>query len=266
MIPVKSKEQIEIIRESADILGRAHGEVARAVKPGISTKALDKIAEEYIKDHQGHPSFLGYSGFPASLCISVNENVVHGIPGEYVLKDGDLVSIDCGVFYKGFHSDCAYTYAVGEVSEDIMRLIRITRQSLYEGIHAAVAGNRIGDIGYAVQSFVEKEGYSVVRELVGHGVGKNLHEKPEVPNYGKRGRGAKLKPGYVLAVEPMVNLGKKGIIQESDGWTIRTADRLPSAHFEHTIAITEEGEAEILTTHQYIEDYLKEQYGETIID
>lgn len=253
MIYLKSKEEVELIKESAEILGRTHGLIAKEVKPGITTVSLDKLAEEFIRDHQASPSFKGYSGFPYSLCISVNENVVHGFPGDYELQEGDIVSIDCGVFYKGYHSDSAYTYAIGQVSEEVKDLLKHTEKSLYLGIEQAVAGNRIGDIGFAVQSYCEEHGYTIVRELVGHGLGKSLHEEPEVPNYGKRGKGPKLKHGMVIAIEPMVNLGKRNIVQENDGWTIRTSDRMPSAHFEHTVVIWED-QTEILTTHKYIEE------------
>jgi methionyl aminopeptidase len=256
MVYLKNPEEVALIKESADILGRTHGLLAKEVKPGVSTLYLDKLAEEFIKDHKASPSFKGYSGFPFSLCISLNENVVHGFPSENELKEGDIVSIDCGVFHKGFHSDSAYTYAVGEVAPEVKSLLKHTEKSLYLGIEQAVAGNRIGDIGFAVQSYVEEKGYTVVRELVGHGLGKALHEEPEVPNYGKRGKGTKLKPGMVIAIEPMVNLGKRNVVQESDGWTIRTADRMPSAHFEHTIAIWED-KTEIITTHKYIEEVYK---------
>jgi methionyl aminopeptidase len=256
MIHYKSSEEVELIKKSAQILGKAHGEVAKNVKEGVKTSFLDKIAEEYIRDHQGIPSFKGYNGFPASLCISVNEVVVHGFPSNYVLKDGDIISIDCGVFHQGFHSDCAYTYPVGEVSPNILSLLKATKESLYLGIEKAVAGNRVGDIGNAIQKFVEAKGYTVVRELVGHGLGRNLHESPEVPNYGKKGSGPILKDGLVIAIEPMVNLGSRNIVQERDGWTIRTADRKVSAHYEHTVAIFED-RTEILTTHKYIEENFK---------
>jgi len=245
-----------LIRESAEILSKAHGEVAKYVKPGVDTNRLDTVAEEFIRDHGGEPSFKGYNGFPASLCISVNENVVHGFPSDRELESGDIISVDCGVFYKGFHSDCAYTYPIGDVDEKVEALLRATKESLYKGIEQAVAGNRTGDIGYAVQNFVEEQGYSVVRELVGHGLGRNLHESPEVPNYGKRGRGTKLKKGMVIAIEPMINLGTKSIVQEADGWTIRTQDRMPSAHFEHTVVIGE-GKTEVVTTHKYLEENFK---------
>ena len=253
MIFYKTEEEIEIIRESAQILGKAHGEVAKSVRPGIKTKDLDKIAEEFIRDHGASASFKGYNGFPATLCISVNENVVHGFPSEYELRDGDIISIDCGVFYKGFHSDSAYTYPVGEISQETLSLLKTTKESLYVGIEEARFGNRIGDIAFAIQKYVEDRGYTVVRELVGHGLGRNLHEGPEVPNYGKRGRGPKLNEGLVIAIEPMINLGARNIVQENDGWTIRTKDRKPSAHFEHTVAILKD-RTEILTTHKYIEE------------
>ncbi len=256
MINYKTEEEIEIIKESAQILGKAHAEVAKLVKPGVKTQKLDEIAEEYINDFNGVPSFKGYNGFPATLCISVNENVVHGFPSDYELKDGDIVSIDCGVFYKGFHSDSAYTYPIGEVDKKVLSLLKVTKESLYVGIENARYGKRIGDIGYAIQNYVEGFGYTVVRELVGHGVGRKLHESPEVPNYGKRGRGPKLKSGLVIAIEPMINLGVKNVVQESDGWTIRTSDRKPSAHYEHTIAVFED-RTEILTTHEYIEKVFK---------
>lgn len=253
MIHYKTSEEVQIIKQGALILGKAHGEVAKYIKEGVKTSFLDKIAEEYIRDNQGVPSFKGYNGFPSSLCISVNEVVVHGFPSNYVLKDGDIISVDCGVFHQGFHSDSAYTYPVGEVSPAVMSLLKATKESLYLGIEKAVFGNRIGDIGNAIQRFVEAKGYTVIRELVGHGIGKSLHEAPEVPNYGKRGSGTPLKSGMVLAIEPMVNLGTKNIVQERDGWTIRTADRKASAHYEHTVAIFED-RTEILTTHKYIEE------------
>ena len=256
MIHYKTIEEIELIKESALILGKAHGEVAKLVKPGVKTLELNKVAEEYILDNGGVPSFKNYNGFPATLCISTNENVVHGLPGQYELKDGDIISVDCGVFYKGFHSDSAYSYPVGKVRKEVSELLKVTKESLYKGIEQAVYGKRIGDIGYAIQNYVEGFGYSVVRELVGHGLGRNLHEGPEVPNYGKRGRGTKLSEGLVIAIEPMINLGKRNVVQEADGWTIRTSDRQPSAHFEHTVAVFKDG-TEILTTHKYIEEVFK---------
>ncbi|MFD2573531.1 type I methionyl aminopeptidase [Spirosoma soli] len=252
MIYVRSDEEIALIKVSAQVLGKAHAEVAKLIRPGVTTKELDTVAETFIKDNGGSPSFLGYNKFPASLCISVNDVVVHGFPSRYELRDGDIISIDCGVKLNGYHSDSAYTYPVGDVSPAVRRLLTRTKESLYIGLEKAVDGGRIGDIGYAIQSYTEKFGYSVVRELVGHGVGQNLHEAPEVPNYGKRGQGPKLREGMILAIEPMINFGKKGIVQERDGWTIRTVDRKPSAHFEHTVAVRK-GKPEILTTFEYIE-------------
>jgi methionyl aminopeptidase len=256
MIHYKTSEEVQLIKLGAQILGKAHGEVAKYIKEGVKTSFLDKVAEEYIRDNSGVPSFKGYNGFPSSLCISVNEVIVHGFPSGYVLKDGDIISVDCGVFHQGFHSDSAYTYPVGEVSPQVLSLLKATKDSLYLGIEKAVFGNRIGDIGYTIQKFVEAKGYTVVRELVGHGLGRNLHETPEVPNYGKKGSGPLLKNGMVIAIEPMINLGTRNIVQERDGWTIRTADRKPSAHYEHTVAIFED-RTEILTTHQYIEENFK---------
>ncbi len=256
MIQYKTSEEVEKIKQSADILGRAHGEIAKHVKKGVKTSFLDKVAEEFIRDHGAVPSFKGYNGFPSSLCISVNEVVVHGFPSEYELKDGDIISVDCGVFHQGFHSDSAYTYPIGEVPPSVLALLSATKDSLYLGIEQAVFGNRVGDIGHAIQKFVEAKGYTVVRELVGHGLGRKLHEAPEVPNYGKKGSGPLLKQGMVIAIEPMINLGTRNIVQEKDGWTIRTADRKPSAHYEHTIAIFED-RTEVLTTHKYIEENFK---------
>ena len=253
MIHYKTSEEVEKIKQSADILGRAHGEIAKHVRKGVKTSFLDKVAEEFIRDHGAVPSFKGYNGFPSSLCISVNEVVVHGFPSEYELKDGDIISVDCGVFHQGFHSDSAYTYPIGEVPPSVLALLSATKDSLYLGIEQAVFGNRVGDIGHAIQKFVEAKGYTVVRELVGHGLGRKLHEAPEVPNYGKKGSGPLLKQGMVIAIEPMINLGTRNIVQEKDGWTIRTADRKPSAHYEHTIAIFED-RTEVLTTHKYIEE------------
>jgi len=260
MIHYKAKEEIELIKEGAEVLGRVHGELAALIRPGLKTIELDTLAEEFIRDHNGTPSFKDYNGFPYTLCVSLNENVVHGFPGEYQLQSGDIISIDCGVYYKGYHSDSAYTYGIGEVSKEIDQLLKVTRESLYKGIEKAVFGNRVGDIGYAIQTYTENFGFSVVRELVGHGVGRNLHESPEVPNYGKKGSGAKLLDGLVIAIEPMINLGIKNVVQEKDGWTIRTADKMPSAHFEHMVAIFED-KTEILTTHKYIEQNINSIYG-----
>jgi len=254
MVHLKTEEELQLMRESAQILGKAHGEIAKLVKPGIKTKKLDQVAEEFIRDHDGIPSFKLYGGtFPATLCISLNEVVVHGIPGDYELKEGDVVSVDCGVKYKGYHSDSAYTYPLEGVTQPVIDLLNRTYDSLYLGIERAKAGNRLGDSGYAIQSYVEKFGYGVVRELVGHGVGKNLHEDPEVPNYGMKGKGMKIVAGMVFAIEPMINLGTRHVVQEADGWTIRTRDRQQSAHFEHMVAVFDD-KTEILTTHKYIEE------------
>ncbi len=255
MIYFKTDEEIEFQRESSLLVGKTLAEVARHLKPGVQTVFLDKIAEQFIRDHQAIPGFKGYGGFPGTLCISINEQIVHGIPGQREIKDGDVVSIDCGVLKNGFYGDSAYTFTVGEVSEEIRFLLERTKEALYLGIEQAVDGNRIGDVGFAIQSHVENFGYGVVRELVGHGVGKKLHEKPEVPNYGKRGNGVKLRSGMVIAIEPMVNLGTRAIVQEKDGWTIRTADRKPSAHFEHTLAV-KAGKADVLSSFEEIESVL----------
>jgi methionyl aminopeptidase len=254
MVQYKTDSDIQLMKQSAQVLAKAHAEVAKVIKPGVKTKTLNRIAEEYIRDHHGIPSFLNYNGsFPASLCISVNDVVVHGIPSEYELRETDVVSIDCGVLLNGFHSDSAYTYPLEGVNNEVLRLLDRTLHSLYLGIEQAKVGNRIGDIGFAVQNYVEQFGYGVVRELVGHGVGKKLHEDPEVPNYGKRGRGPKIESGMVFAIEPMINMGTKKVVQERDGWTIRTQDRKPSAHFEHMVAIYKD-RTEILTTHEYLEE------------
>lgn len=255
MIIIKTEEEIELIRESSLLVGKTLAEVAKIIAPGVKTKKLDELAEAFILDHKAKPGFKGYNGFPFTLCISINENVVHGFPSDRELKDGDIVSVDCGVIKNGFYGDSAYTFAVGEVKEEIILLLKRTHESLYKGIEMAVAGNRIGDIGSAIQSYVEPFGYSVVRDLVGHGLGRNLHEKPEVPNYGKRGTGPALKEGMVLAIEPMINMGTKKVTQENDGWTIRTADKMPSAHFEHDVVVRK-GKAEILSTFEYIEEVL----------
>jgi methionyl aminopeptidase len=256
MIHLKTNEEIELIRLSSLLVGKTLAEVARHIKPGIKTGELDKVAETFIRDHHAVPGFKGYGGFPATLCISVNEVVVHGIPGNRELHDGDLVSVDCGVIMNGFYGDSAYSFAVGEVTEEVRLLMDRTKESLYRGIDVARSGKRTGDIGYEIQTFVEGFGYSVVRDLVGHGLGKHLHEKPEVPNYGKRGVGAMLQPGMVICIEPMINLGRRQVIQENDGWTIRTADNRPSAHYEHAIAIME-GKTEILSSFDEIEEVLR---------
>lgn len=258
MIPIKTDEEIEIQRQSSLLVGKTLAEVAKIIRPGVTTDELDKVAETFIRDHKAKPGFKGYNGFPATLCISVNEVVVHGIPSDLVLKDGDIVSVDCGVLMNGFYGDSAYTFPVGEVDKEVLMLLQRTKESLYLALEQCVVGKRIGDIGNAVQSYVESFGYTVVRDLVGHGVGRNLHEKPEVPNYGKRGSGTKLKGGMVLAIEPMINFGVKEVVQAKDGWTIRTADSKPSAHYEHNVAVRN-GKADILSTFDYIEEILEKK-------
>jgi methionyl aminopeptidase len=260
MIFLKSDEEIELLRVSNQIVAKTHGEMAKIVKPGINTKYIDKIADEFIRDNGAVPGFLNYNGFPGSVCISVNEVVVHGIPSDdIVLKEGDIVSIDIGAYKNGFHGDSAYTYPVGEVSPEVMDLLRATKESLYKGIAQARENNRVGDISFAVQSYCEKRGYGVVREMTGHGLGRNLHEAPEVPNYGKRGNGPKLRTGMVICIEPMINMGIRNIVIEKDGWTCRTVDRKPSAHYEHAVAIGK-GEADILSSFRYIEEVLGERF------
>ena len=254
-IEYKSNEEVELVRISSLLVGKTLAEIAKAIKPGITTLQLDTIAEQYIRDNGGVPSFKGYNGFPATLCVSVNSVVVHGIPGETILKDGDIVSVDCGVYKNGYHGDSAYTFAIGNVKPEVLKLLKVTKECLYLGIEAAVTGKRLGDISYSIQEHAEKNRYSVVRELVGHGVGRKLHESPEVPNYGKRGSGPVLQDGLVIAIEPMINMGKKAIKTERDGWTIRTLDNQPSAHFEHTIALVQ-GKADILSSFKYIEEVL----------
>ncbi|MFT4072286.1 MAG: type I methionyl aminopeptidase [Dysgonamonadaceae bacterium] len=252
MIFLKTDEEIELMRESNRLVGMTLGEVAKHIRPGIKTIELNRIAEDFIRSHGAIPSFLGYNGFPYSLCISVNENVVHGFPSDYELKDGDVISVDCGTEKNGFCGDSAYTFCVGEVAEEVKQLLKTTKESLYKGIEQAVPGNRIGNIGEAVQSYCEKRGYSVVRELVGHGIGRKMHEAPEVPNYGRKGVGPLLKSGMCIAIEPMINMGSKNVVFEKDGWTVRTKDHKPSAHFEHTVAIRE-GKADILSTFEFVE-------------
>ena len=252
MIYYKTEEEIELVRKSSLLVAKTHAEIAGLIKPGITTLALDKIAEEFIRDNGGVPAFKGYRGFPNTLCMSPNDQVVHGIPNDRVLEDGEILSVDCGVVMNDYYGDSAFTYEVGDVDAQTKQLLKVTKESLYKGIEQAVAGNRIGDIGYAVQQHAESFGYGVVRELVGHGVGKNLHESPEVPNYGRRGSGVILKEGLVIAIEPMINMGTKHIMQHNDGWTITTIDNKPSAHFEHTIVVRK-GKAEILSSFEEIE-------------
>jgi methionyl aminopeptidase len=258
MIYYKTAEEIEQIRNSSLLVARTLAEVAKIINPGVTSLQLDKIAEEFIKDNGGIPAFKGYGGFPNSLCISPNEQVVHGIPDNRPYVDGDIISVDCGVLMNGFYGDSAYTFSIGEISNETMQLMKVTKESLYRGIGVALPGKRLQDISYEIQTYCEKNGYSVVRELVGHGIGKNLHEAPEVPNFGKRGSGIKLQVGLVIAIEPMINMGKRNIVHGKDGWTIKTSDNKPSAHFEHTIAI-KDGKADILSSFDYVEDVLKQR-------
>jgi methionyl aminopeptidase len=259
MILIKTAEEIELMRLSNLLVSQTLAEVAKHIRPGVSTEKLDQVAETFIRDHGAVPGFLGYQGYPKTLCTSVNSEVVHGIPSEkVVLKEGDLISVDCGVIREGFYGDSAYSFEVGTVSKEVRQLLTTTKESLFKGIEQAVAGKRIGDIGHAVQTHAESHGYSVVREMVGHGLGRHMHEAPEVPNYGRRGTGPKLKKGMVICIEPMINMGRRQISQDTDGWTIRASDQLPSAHFELAVAI-DTGEADILSTFSYIEEVLKKQ-------
>ena len=255
MIKTKTLAEIELMRESALLVSKTLGMIASEVKPGVTTLHLDKLAEDFIRDHNGIPGFLGLYDFPNTLCMSPNAQVVHGIPNDTPLKSGDIISVDCGVVMHGFYGDHAYTFEVGEVDTDTKKLLQVTKESLYEGIRQLKIGNRVGDVGFAIQNYCEKHGYGIVRELVGHGLGKKMHEDPEMPNYGRKGRGKKFIEGMVVAIEPMVNLGTHKINQLKDGWTILTADRKPSAHFEHDIAIVN-GKPELLSTFKYIYDAL----------
>lgn len=265
LIIYKTDEEIELIRQSCLLVSKALALVGSMIKPGITGAEIDKAAEELIRDNGAVPGFKGYGGFPATLCVSPNEQVVHGIPDkDMVFQDGDIVSVDCGVIQNGFYGDSAYTFAIGDVSDEVMKLLEVTNTSLYKGIEQAVVGNRLGDVSFAIQQYAEKEhGYGIVRELVGHGLGRNLHEAPEVPNYGRRGRGVKLQEGLVIAIEPMVNLGNKRVATSKDGWTVYAKDKKPSAHFEHTVAVRKE-KADILSNHSFVEeairknDYVKE--------
>ena len=260
MIFLKTDEEIELLREADLVVARTLGEVAKWIAPGVTTRKLDQVAEEYIRSQGCVPGSLGLHGYPATLCVSVNENVVHGIPGSYALEEGDIVSVDCGAITKeGFNGDSTYTFCVGEVADDVKTLLRVTKEALYAGIAKAVPGNRIGDISHAVQEYCEKRGYGVVRELTGHGVGRKLHEDPEVPNYGRTGTGALIKNGMCIAIEPMINMGTKNVVFESDGWTVRTKDRKPSAHFEHSIAI-HHGKPDILSSFDYVEEVLGDRF------
>jgi methionyl aminopeptidase len=255
MLYLKTDEEVGLLRESNLLVSRTLAELASLIKPGITTLYLDGIAETFIRDNGAIPGFKGYGGFPNTLCTSVNDEVVHGIPSGYVLKEGDIISVDCGVILNGWYGDSAYTFPVGEIGEELQRLLDYTRASLEEGVKAAVAGNRIGDISYAVQSKAESGGYSVVRELVGHGLGRKLHEQPEVANWGRKGTGPKMEKGLVICIEPMINKGKKETIQMRDGWTVKTADGKPSAHFEYAVAV-DRGKADVLTTFEFIDKVL----------
>jgi methionyl aminopeptidase len=255
MLYFKTDEEVGLLKESNLLVSKTLAEIAKYIKPGVTTLYLDSIAEKFILDHSAIPAFKGYAGFPKTLCTSVNDQVVHGIPSDYQLKEGDIISIDCGVILNGWYGDSAYTFAVGKISEETKRLLKFTKASLEEGVKAAVAGNRVGDISYAIQTKAESGGYSVVRELVGHGIGKKLHEPPEVPNFGKKGTGTKMEKGLVICIEPMINLGNKETVQMRDGWTIKTADGKPSAHFEYAVAVNK-GKADVLTTFKFIEEVL----------
>ncbi len=253
MIRLKTEEEIELLRENALLVSKTLAEVGRHIVPGVTTLELNKIAETYIRDNGAEPAFLGYGGFPYTLCISVNDVIVHGFASEYRLVEGDIISVDCGTIYKGFYGDSAYTFPVGNISEESKKLLRVTKESLYLGIERAVNGNRIGDISFAIQQHCEKNGFSVVREMVGHGIGKKLHEAPEVPNFGSRGQGKKLQEGMVICIEPMVNAGERSVHMHKDGWTLSTADKKNSAHYELTVAITN-GKPRVLSTFEYIEN------------
>jgi methionyl aminopeptidase len=255
MIVYKTAEEIEIMREAAQIVSRTLGILTPHIKPGTTPLELDKMAEEYIRSQDAIPGFLGLYDFPNTLCVSVNEQVVHGIPNDRRLEEGDIISVDCGAIYKGYYGDHAYTFEVGEVAPEVKKLLDVTKECLYLGIEEAKEGSRIGDIGFAIQQHAEKHGYGVVRDLVGHGLGKTMHEDPQVPNYGRRGRGKKIKNGLTIAIEPMINMGTERVVQLDDKWTIVTADGKPSAHFEHDIAVVD-GKPEILSTFKYIEEAL----------
>lgn len=258
MIHYKSKEEVELIRQSCTLVGETLGVVASVLKPGITTYEVDRLAEEFIRDNKATPSFKNFKGYPFACCISVNDAIVHGFPTKNELKDGDIVSVDIGVYKNGFHGDSAYTFAISNINDHVKQLLRVTKQSLYKAIDRAIAGNRIGDIAFAVQDYTEKQyGYGVVRELVGHGLGKNLHEDPQVPNYGKRGSGIKMQEGLVIAIEPMINLGVKQVKYDADGWTIRTKDGKPSAHYEHNVCVRKE-KADTLSSFNEIEKKEKE--------
>ncbi len=261
---LKTIDQIKKIEESSLLVAKTHAELAKVIRPGITTLELDQLAETFIRDHGGIPAFKGYQGFPYALCISPNEVVVHGFPGNKPLIEGDILSIDCGVLMNNYYGDSAYTYAIGQISEEKQRLLHTTLECLNVGIEQTKVGNTLGDVSWSIQNHAEQAGYSVVRELVGHGVGKQLHEPPELPNYGRKGRGMRIENGLVLAIEPMINMGQRFVVQESDGWTIRTADRKPSGHYEHTVAVIN-GKAERLSTFEFIEQALEHNKNNVVI-
>ena len=263
MVNIKSLEEIELMRESALIVSQTLGMLAKEIKPGVTTLHLDRLAESFIRDHGAAPGFLGLYDFPNTLCVSPNAEVVHGIPNDKPLEEGDILSVDCGVLKNGFYGDHAYTFEVGTIAAETKKLLEVTKKSLYIGIEAFCHGNRVGDLGHAIQTYTESFGYGVVRELVGHGLGKTMHESPEIPNYGKRGKGKKFLNGMVIAIEPMINLGTKNIRHFSDGWTIKTADNQPSAHFEHNVALID-GKPQLLSTFNYIYEALGIQSDEEI--
>ena len=256
MVRPKTEEEIALMNENGILVSKTLAEVGKIVAPGVTTLELNRVAETFIRDHGAIPSFLGYEGFPAALCISVNDVVVHGFPSDYVLKDGDIVSVDCGTFYKGYNGDSAYTFPVGEVDAETRKLLDVTKESLYKGIEQAIAGNRIGDIGHAVQSYAESYGFSVVRELEGHGIGKHMHENPGVPNYGRKGSGSRLVEGMTICIEPMINAGLKNVYLAKNGWAVHTADHKNSAHYELTVVVRK-GQAEQLSTFEFIENNVK---------
>jgi methionyl aminopeptidase len=269
MVHLKSQREIDLMKASADLVGRTLAEVARYIEPGVTTAMLDRVAEEFVRSHGAEPAFKGYRvgqlpPFPGTLCVSVNDVVVHGIPNGYALRNGDLLSVDCGVKLNGYYGDSAYTFAVGDLADEDARLCQVTYEALHEGIARAVHGNRVGDVSFAVQTYCETRGYGVVRDLVGHGIGRKLHEEPQVPNFGRRGTGRKLKPGTTICIEPMINQGTHAVTTDADGWTIRTADRAPSAHYEHMIVVRR-GQPEVLSTFSYIEDVIEAPYNKAAL-
>ncbi len=253
MIKLKTEEEVELLRENALLVSKTLAEVGRHIVPGVTTLELNKIADTYIRDNGAKPAFLGYNGFPYSMCISVNDVVVHGFASDYRLKEGDIISTDCGTIYKGYYGDSAYTFPVGEISQEARLLLKVTKESLYRGVEKAVVGNRIGDISFAVQEYIESYGFSAVREMVGHGIGKHLHESPEVPNYGRKGQGKKLEDGLVICIEPMINAGGKSVFMHDDGWTVSTSDKKYSAHYELMVAVRK-GKPDVLSTFEFIEN------------